>query len=303
MTFEQYYNNQVNEGLKDKLLPLGLAASLFGAAPEALAAKKTATKPAIAKVASTNDVESIRQLIINTVPRFDFSQNSDDLVKQFENSKNYPRGNYDKKLEKWFEYSDEGKPAIAYGHNITPQEKSSNVFKNGITDKEAIQLLRRDIAAKESKIKEFIPDYDTFSKELKNALILAVYRGDIKREHRTVKLINEHRFADAAIEFLNNQDFRKSGPQGGVGKRMLAIAKILYDADKKKKVNEEIDTPNNGFLSRPIGGPNLVNFSPNFKAAPGGIYLGSDQIHTPTVQLTKIKALKASRKFNKRKKR
>lgn len=70
---------------------------------------------------------------------------------------------------------------------------------------------------------------------------------------------------------------------------------------KKKPLKEEIDTPNNGFLQRPVGGPNLVNFSPNFKDAPGGIYLGSDQIHTPTIQAARLRNLykKKLRKKNK----
>jgi hypothetical protein len=69
---------------------------------------------------------------------------------------------------------------------------------------------------------------------------------------------------------------------------------------KKRRLNlEEIDTPNNGFVSRPIGGPNLVNFSPNFKPAPG-IYLKSDQIHTPTIQSTRIRAIRALRRLKKR---
>ena len=68
---------------------------------------------------------------------------------------------------------------------------------------------------------------------------------------------------------------------------------------KKRRLNlEEIDTPNNGFVSRPIGGPNLVNFSPNFKSAPG-IYLKSDQIHTPTIQSTRIRAIRALKKRKK----
>lgn len=71
---------------------------------------------------------------------------------------------------------------------------------------------------------------------------------------------------------------------------------------KKKPLKEEIDTPNNGFLQRPVGGPNLVNFSPNFKDAPGGIYLGSDQIHTPTIQAARLKML-YDKKKKKRSKR
>lgn len=71
----------------------------------------------------------------------------------------------------------------------------------------------------------------------------------------------------------------------------------------KKSVNEEIDTPNNGFVSRPVGGPNLVNFSPNFKDAPGGIYLGSDQIHTPTIQAARLRNLYKKKKMKQRSKR
>ena len=308
MTFEQYYqNNQIDEGLKDKLLPLGLAASLFGAAPEALAAKKAASKavakPAVTKTVVSQDIEDLKNLAANAKPAFDFNSNIDDLLKQFENNKNYAPGGFNKKENKWFEYKDKGKPAIGYGHNMSQQEIANKVYANGIDDTQATELLKNDIARKEGVIKQFIKNYNSLPKKVKNAIIVAVYRGDLLPNHTTTKLINQGNFVDAAGEFLNNKDFRESGPTGGVGKRMLSIAKAFYDYGNTQKVTEEIDTPNNGFLSRPIGGPNLVNFSPNFKNAPGGIYLGSDQIHTPTVQLTKIKAIKASRKFNGKKKR
>lgn len=68
---------------------------------------------------------------------------------------------------------------------------------------------------------------------------------------------------------------------------------------KSRKLNEEIDTPNNGFVTRPIGGPNLVNFSPNFKSAPG-IYLKSDQIHTPTIQAMRMRSIRTLKKRKKK---
>lgn len=65
-------------------------------------------------------------------------------------------------------------------------------------------------------------------------------------------------------------------------------------APKRRKISEEIDTPNAGFLSRPIGGPNLINFGSSNPSV--GIYRGSDQIHAPTTQLTLIKYLKNKRR-------
>ena len=81
------------------------------------------------------------------------------------------------------------------------------------------------------------------------------------------------------------------------------VSSFIPGRKNKKQVNEEIDTPNNGFVSRPVGGPNLVNFSPNFKDAPGGIYLGSDQIHTPTIQAARLRNLYKKKKMKQRSKR
>lgn len=75
------------------------------------------------------------------------------------------------------------------------------------------------------------------------------------------------------------------------------IAPFITQPKKKKQLKEEIDTPNNGFLERPVGGPNIVNFSPNFKDAPGGIFLGSDQIHTPSITAARLRNL-----YNKKRK-
>lgn len=74
------------------------------------------------------------------------------------------------------------------------------------------------------------------------------------------------------------------------------VSSFIPGRKNKKAVKETIDTPNAGFLQRPVGGPNLVNFSPNFKDAPGGLYLGSDQIHTPTLQKTILKRIRNKRK-------
>ena len=82
-----------------------------------------------------------------------------------------------------------------------------------------------------------------------------------------------------------------------IGNHVFYKAPLTNKLAKPKKVHEEIDTPNNGFLDRPVGGPNLVNFSPNFKPAPG-IFYKSDQTHNPSLTFTKIRAIKACRKLN-----
>ena len=296
MTFEQYYKTKpLNEGLKDKLLSLGVAASLFGTNPDALADDSRVIPPVVKTVNRNHDIEATKRLIINHQPKFNFNTNIVELLKNFENSKTWSPGGYNKQVGKWFEYMDQGVPAIGYGHNMSQQEINNKVYKNGIDDIQATKLLKQDITQKEQNAKQFIIKYDSFPTPVKNAILVAIYRGDLTSKHKTTKLINQGNFIDAAIEFLDNKDFRESGLKGGVGKRMLTISKILYEYGISQQVTEEIDTPNNGFLSRTIGGPNLVNFSPNFKSAPG-IYWQSDQIHTPTIQATRIKAIRALKK-------
>ena len=130
-----------------------------------------------------------------------------DVLKHYENSFNNPKGGYDKSQSKWFPHHsiEGGSDTIAYGHKILPGEN----FSRGITDLEATQLLKKDIAAKERLAKSKMPKFDTFPEYVKNAIINAMYRGDLGP--KTIKLINANQWDKVSSEYLNNKNYKSGG--------------------------------------------------------------------------------------------
>lgn len=139
------------------------------------------------------------------------------VIKAFENSKATPKGGYNKKLGKWFKYPDPpGQTktySIAYGHFITKGED----FSNGLTDNEAEQLLEKDIRAKLSTARSKIKNFDGLPVTIKIAVLNGLFRGDMGP--KTLSLLSQNKFADAAKEYINHREYRTTKNQG-VKKRM-----------------------------------------------------------------------------------
>jgi GH24 family phage-related lysozyme (muramidase) len=85
--------------------------------------------------------------------------------------------------------------------------------------------------AKEREVKKKIPGYDGMGNELKAAVMSAHYRGDLGP--KTVKLLNEGKFEEAAKEYLNHGEYRKrraKDKDDGVVQRMERNARAMWQA-------------------------------------------------------------------------
>ena len=142
----------------------------------------------------------------------------EELLKGYENSKANPNGGWNKASGKWFPHRslEGGSDTIAYGHKI----QSGEDFSKGLTDQEAIDLLKKDIAVREATIRMKLPKYDSLPQYVKNAILSAWYRGDLgpKATPKTWALITSGNWSHVAAEYLNSKDFRTGLP--GVKKRM-----------------------------------------------------------------------------------
>lgn len=137
------------------------------------------------------------------------------VIKAFENSKANPKGGYNKQLKKWFPHKsiEGGSDTIAYGHKLLPGED----FSKGLSDYEAEQLLEKDIRAKLSVARSKIENFDGLPVTIKIAVLNGLFRGDMGP--KTMKLLSQNKFADAAREYLNHKEYRTTKNQG-VKKRM-----------------------------------------------------------------------------------
>jgi GH24 family phage-related lysozyme (muramidase) len=113
------------------------------------------------------------------------------------------------KAEKLF---DEKNFTIGYGRN------NANVKEGDtITQEQAEKFLAEDIEVRLKEIQRLIPRFATFPKELQLALFSEYYRGSIRQSPKTVKLINQGRYQEAAGEFLDNEEYRTAEEKGKSG--------------------------------------------------------------------------------------
>ena len=133
-------------------------------------------------------------------------------VMQWENNKAYKPGGWNDKKQRWFPHKspEGGLPTIAYGHKLTPSDVSSNRFKNGISDSDAKELLQNDLFAASLKAARLVPDYKKLPVNVRQGLINAAYRGEIKSKHNTIKLMNAGKWSAAAKEYLNHAEYRNN---------------------------------------------------------------------------------------------
>ena len=124
-----------------------------------------------------------------------------------------------------------GEKLYTLGHG-----RSDKTVKLGdeITKSDALAELKTDLMPKKIKVaKSLFPLFDTYSPNLKIELLQGVYRGNFKRDHEAVKLINNGEWEKAAVEFLDYQEYRDAKKIGskrrGIVFRMDSIADALKD--------------------------------------------------------------------------
>lgn len=158
-------------------------------------------------------------------------------VMQWENS---IRAGWNSRKKRWFPHSsvEGGTDTIAYGHKLTASDIATDRFANGITQEEAIKLLRDDLFAAAKKALQLVPNYQNLPDNVRQALINAAYRGEIKSTHNTIKLMNADNWSAAAKEYINNAEY-KSRP--GVRKRMDWNHAQFVSMAKNKSVTKKTD--------------------------------------------------------------
>jgi lysozyme len=102
---------------------------------------------------------------------------------------------------------------IAYGHKLTPEEKKSEKYKNGISEQQAEDLLKNDILEAQRKMNKIITNKN-LTKEQKDSLVSLFYniKEDSLKDSKTVDMINkgEKHNGKKSLE-QEYKEFRKAG--------------------------------------------------------------------------------------------
>jgi LysM repeat protein len=144
-----------------------------------------------------------------------------EFLQRIMNWENSIKAGWNAKKQRWFPHSsiEGGTGTIAYGHKLTADDIASGRFANGITQREAEKLLKDDLYAASKKVEAMIPSYRNLPDSVRQGLINAAYRGELKSTYQTVKLMNANNWRGAAEEYLNHDEY-KSGRYPGVKQRM-----------------------------------------------------------------------------------
>ena len=162
----------------------------------------------------------------------------------------YIQGNEGRVLEI---YNDVKKnPTFGVGHLLTAKEA---LEIQNITDPKELEFLsdsffEKDLDDKIKLTKKLVPKYDSFPIDIKKVLVDSVFRGGLSGSPKTLELINAGDFNNAAIEFLDNKEYRKAlKPEenmGGIAVRMKATANALEGFGKTQQGESEILTREDG---------------------------------------------------------
>lgn len=99
-----------------------------------------------------------------------------------------------------------------------------------LTEDEIDKTLEGDLNRIYDSAVRLTPNWNTVSNETKEAIFDATFRGDWGLSKNTRKLFAAGKFGEAATEFLDNDDYRKSKRENtGIWKRMERIAKAIND--------------------------------------------------------------------------
>jgi hypothetical protein len=129
-----------------------------------------------------------------------------------------------------------GNPTIGIGHYLNNKDTDRAIIKYALGDsvnyddllsgKQSLtlpqveKLFNIDVKVKEATAIRLIPDFKSLNTTTKNAIINALFRGDLGK--KTISYINKKDWKNATKEYLNHKN-AKTGPVQ-VKKRMIANA-------------------------------------------------------------------------------
>lgn len=191
-------------------------------------------------------------------------------------------------------------PTIGYG--FTEGVKMGDK----ISPEEAEKRLDDEVSKRLVQIADRIPAYTSFPEEVQNAMFSSWYRGSLSGSPKTLSLINEGKFREAADEFLDNDEYRNANELGrpGIRKRMKNTSDLIRSmakpvikiesSDDKRKVTKATIVPSIPDSVAEIFETDVDLIPANVKAAIGDVVpmLAADKIDEDFLDRSDLAILK-----------
>jgi len=156
-------------------------------------------------------------------------ENTIDIIDKLKDELRYLEGdrkNKGKPVLKAYKLKGEDYYTIGFGHygpDVTEDME--------ITVEKAEELLEEDILERIPQIQADFKDFEKFKNYLKIPMFIEYYRGSLTASGspETTRLINEGKYEEAAIEFLDNEEYINAEKlnRRGIRKRMQAVVRAL----------------------------------------------------------------------------
>ncbi len=144
-------------------------------------------------------------------------------------------------------------PTIGVGHYLgrgDSRETFRKVFGNAVdwdaiyqkraslTDEQIDRLFAHDIPTYVDRARALLPNFDNLPLYLQEALVNMAYRGDLVESPKTIKLLNQGKFREAAVEYTKSREYKTCEQKGmsGIKPRMDSNrARILRYAEELRR--------------------------------------------------------------------
>ena len=121
-----------------------------------------------------------------------------------------------------------------YSDEVYLDTKGIETFGMGQTGEWITKGLDAALNHHELRVMNRLPGYHGLPEYLRCELYQAEYRGDLGHSPATCRLVNSSKYAEAAVEFLDNAEYQ-SAPSG-IKARMQALAYALNLYERSREV-------------------------------------------------------------------
>lgn len=135
-------------------------------------------------------------------------------------------------------------PTIGVGHLVT--KDTMDYYGDRVLSADEIEtLLDTDLNTKIAAInREFGSVFENMPDGLKVAMVDGYFRGDLPKSPKTISLLKAGKYAEAADEYLNNDEYRASVAMNARGERHGVAGRMAANAAKMRLAARKQPTPN-----------------------------------------------------------
>lgn len=132
------------------------------------------------------------------------------------------------------------------GYADAPYADTKGITTTGVgqTGDYTSMSAKEAIADKTQQTRQLIPAFDNLDVDTQAQLVSAMYRGDLGQSPKARALFNQGKYAEAADEFLNNDEYRTT-QHPAIQRRMERVADAMRNAGNTQEAAAEFELQNN----------------------------------------------------------